>query len=104
MSVQKVNLKPANGRVIVARKKQEERTAGGILIPDTAKEKPSRGTVIAISEGTLLKNGEMRPSRFRVGDEVFFGKYAGNAIPVEGYGEDECLVLSEDDILAKVAA
>jgi chaperonin GroES len=75
----------------------EERTPSGIIIPDTAKEKPSEGEVIAVGEGRLLENGELKPLKVKVGDKVIYSKYAGNEFVVDG---EDLIVLREDDILA----
>jgi len=94
-----MNLKPLNDRVIVKRIEEEQKTAGGIIIPDTAKEKPIQGEVLAVGNGKLMEDGSRRPLDLKAGDKVLFGKYAGTDIKVEG---DELLIMREDDILAIV--
>ena len=96
---QKINLKPLDDRVVVEPMDAEEVTAGGIVLPDSAKEKPQRGTVIAMGPGKLLEGGTRGELSVAVGDEVIYGKYAGSDIEVEGR---EVKILRESDILAKV--
>ena len=90
-----MNVKPLNDRVLVKRTESEERSAGGIIIPDTAKEKPQEGTVIAVGPGKLDK-GERIALNVSVGDRVLFGKYSGTEVKVE---EVEHLIIREEDIL-----
>ncbi|MBK3332989.1 co-chaperone GroES [Persephonella atlantica] len=91
-------IKPLYDRVVVKPAEEaEEKTPSGIIIPDTAKEKPSEGEVIAVGEGRLLENGEIKPLKVKVGDKVIYSKYAGNEFVVDG---EELIVLREDDILA----
>jgi chaperonin GroES len=90
-------LRPLHDRVIVKRLEEEHKTAGGIVIPDTAKEKPSRGKVIAVGNGKVLDNGQARALDVKAGDIVLFGKYSGSEVKVDG---DELLVMREDDIMA----
>jgi len=92
-----MKLRPLHDRVIVERLEEEEKTGGGIIIPDTAKEKPQRGRVIAVGKGKVLENGQVIPLAVKEGDRVLFGKYAGADIKIEG---DERLIMREDDILA----
>ncbi|HBD09841.1 MAG TPA: co-chaperone GroES [Syntrophobacteraceae bacterium] len=94
-----MQLKPLNDRIIVKRMEEEEKTAGGIIIPDTAKEKPIQGEIMAAGQGKLMDDGSRRPLDVKVGDRVLFGKYAGTDIKVEG---EELLIMREDDILAIV--
>jgi chaperonin GroES len=94
-----MQLKPLNDRVVVKRMEEEERTAGGIIIPDTAKEKPIQGEVRAVGSGKVLEDGSRRPLDLKVGDRVLFGKYAGTDVKVEG---EEVLIMREDDILAVI--
>jgi chaperonin GroES len=94
-----MKLKPLNDRVVVKRIEEEERTAGGIIIPDTAKEKPIQGEVLAVGSGKLAEDGTRRPLDVKAGDRVLFGKYAGTDIKVEG---EELLIMREDDILAVI--
>ncbi len=92
-----MKLKPLNDRVVVRRVEEEEKTAGGIIIPDTAKEKPVQGEVISVGGGKLMDDGSRRPLDVKAGDRVLFSKYAGTDIKVEG---EELLIMREDDILA----
>ncbi len=94
-----MKLRPLNDRVVVKRTEEEEKTAGGIIIPDTAKEKPVQGEVVAVGNGKVLEDGTRRPLDVKAGDKVLFGKYAGTDIKVEG---EELLIMREDDILAIV--
>ena len=91
-----MKIRPLHDRVIVKRLEEEEKTKGGIIIPDTAKEKPLEGKVIAAGKGKILENGEVRPLDVKAGDRVLFGKYAGTEIKIEG---EEHLILREEDIL-----
>lgn len=90
-----MNVRPLSDRVLVKRLQEEETTKGGIIIPDTAKEKPQQGKVVAIGDGKLLDNGTRITPAVKVGETVIFGKYAGTEIKVEG---EEYLILREDDI------
>ncbi len=91
-------LRPLYDRVVIRPiEEKEERTPSGIIIPDTAKEKPSEGEVVAVGEGRLLENGQVTPLKVKVGDKVVYSKYAGNEFVVDG---EELIVLREDDILA----
>jgi chaperonin GroES len=95
----KIKIRPLDDRVVVEPMAADEVTAGGILLPDSAKEKPQRGTVIAVGPGKLLDSGERGELSVAVGDEVIFGKYGGTEIEVNG---TEVKILRESDILAKV--
>jgi len=95
----KIGLRPLDDRVVVEPLEAEEVTSGGIVLPDTAKEKPQRGTVLAVGPGKLLDSGERGELSLAVGDEVIFGKYAGTDIEIDGR---EIKILRESDILAKV--
>jgi chaperonin GroES len=95
----KINLKPLEDRIVVEPCEAEEVTAGGIVLPDSAKEKPQRGTVIAIGPGRQLENGERAPLSVVLGDEVIYGKYSGSDIEVDG---TEVKIMRETDVLAKV--
>ena len=95
----KVRLRPLDDRVVVEPQEAEERTAGGIVLPDTAKEKPQRGTVISIGPGKLLDNGNRGQLSVGIGDVVIYGKYSGTEIEVAG---KDVKILRESDILAKV--
>ena len=94
-----MKIRPLHDRVVVKRIEEEETTKGGIIIPDTAKEKPSEGKVVAVGNGKLLENGKMQPLEVKKGDKILFGKYAGTEIKIEG---DEHLIMREDDIIAIV--
>ena len=91
-----MKIKPLHDRVIVKRVEEEQKTAGGIIIPDTAKEKPAEGKVIAVGDGKILEDGKVRPLNVKAGDRVLFSKYAGTEVKVGG---DELLIMREDDIL-----
>lgn len=92
-----MKLRPLHDRVVVKRVEETRTSPGGIVIPDTAAEKPSRGEVIAVGKGKVLDSGEVRPLDVKTGDHVLFGKYSGNEVKVDG---EEVVVLREDDILA----
>lgn len=92
-----MKIRPLNDRVIVKRLEEERTSPGGIVIPDTAAEKPIRGAVVAVGTGKVLDNGQVRPLAVKEGDKVLFGKYSGTEVKVDG---DEILVMREDDIIA----
>jgi len=92
-----MNIRPLNDRILVKRMEQEKETPGGIIIPDTAKEKPQLGEVMAVGPGKTGKNGDRIPLEVKVGDRVFFAKYAGTEIDKGG---EEHIFMKEDDILA----
>ncbi len=92
-----MKIRPLHDRVIVKRKEEERTSPGGIVIPDTAAEKPIQGEVVAVGKGKILDNGEVRPLDVKVGDRVLFGKYAGTEVKVDG---EELLVMREEDIMA----
>jgi chaperonin GroES len=94
-----MKIRPLHDRVIIKRIEEEETTKGGIIIPDTAKEKPSEGKVVAVGNGKTLDNGEVKALEVKKGDKVLFGKYAGTEIKIEGV---EHLIMREDDIIAIV--
>ena len=94
-----MKLRPLHDRVIVKRMEEERLSAGGIVIPDSATEKPIRGEVLAIGNGKLLDSGDLRALDVKVGDTVLFGKYSGTEVKVEG---EELLVMREDDIMAVI--
>ncbi len=96
-STKKIQLQPLGDRVVVQREASEERTAGGIVLPDTAKDKPARGTVISVGNGKLLEDGTRGAMQVKVGDRVVFSSYAGEAFKVE---DEELLLMREDDIFA----
>jgi len=90
---------PLNDKLVVKRLEAEERTAGGIVLPDAAKEKPKQGKVLSIGDGKMLENGKRAAFQVKEGDRVLFTSYAGNEVTVDG---QELLIMSEDDILAIV--
>ena len=94
-----MKMRPLHDRVIVKRMDEERTSPGGIVIPDSATEKPIKGEVVAAGNGKILENGEVRPLDVKVGDQVLFGKYAGTEVKVEG---EELLVMKEDDIMAVI--
>ncbi|HEB99738.1 MAG TPA: co-chaperone GroES [Thiotrichales bacterium] len=94
-----MKIRPLHDRVIIKRMEEERTTAGGIVIPDTAAEKPIRGEVIAVGNGKILENGEVRALDVKVGDKVLFGKYAGTEVKVDG---EDLLVMREEDIMAVI--
>lgn len=96
----KVNIRPLDDRVVVQPVEAEQTTAGGIVLPDSAKEKPQRGKVVAVGPGKLLDNGVRATLSVAVGDEVIFGKYGGSDIEVDGV---EYKILRESDVLAKLS-
>ncbi|MEY4511846.1 MAG: hypothetical protein RLZZ450_3968 [Pseudomonadota bacterium] len=89
-------IRPLHDRVLIKRVEEEQKTKGGIIIPDTAKEKPAEGKVIAVGNGRVLEDGKVRPLDVKAGDRVLFGKYSGTEVKVDG---EEHLILREDDIL-----
>ncbi|MCK4340566.1 MAG: co-chaperone GroES [Phycisphaerae bacterium] len=95
--MKKVSIRPLGEKVLVQRLEAEETTAGGIVLPDTAKEKPKRGTVISIGDGKLLDTGERQPLQVKNGDQVLFSSYAGTEVKVRG---EEMIIMDEGDILA----
>jgi chaperonin GroES len=94
-----MNLRPMQDRIIVKRVDEETKTAGGIFIPDTAKEKPQQGEVVAVGKGKKTEDGKIIPMDVKPGDKVLFGKYAGTEIKLEG---QDYLIMREDDILGVV--
>ncbi|NNG22804.1 MULTISPECIES: co-chaperone GroES [Telluria group] len=95
-----MNLRPLHDRVIVKRLDQETKTASGLIIPDAAAEKPDQGEILAVGNGKVQDNGQLRALEVKVGDRVLFGKYSGQAVKVDG---QELLVMREEDIMAVVA-
>ena len=93
-------LKPLNDKIVVKRLEAEEKTKGGIVLPDTAKEKPKEGKVISLGDGKLLDNGNRVPFQVKKNDRVIFSSYAGTEIKIDG---DDYLIMSEDDVLAIVS-
>ena len=94
-----MNIRPLHDRIIVERLEEETKTAGGLIIPDTAKEKPQQGKVIAVGKGKKTEDGKILPLDVKVGDKILFGKYAGTEIKIEG---NEFLMMREDDVLGVV--
>jgi chaperonin GroES len=92
-----MKVKPLQDRLVVKRIEEEQKTKGGIIIPDAAKEKPQEGRVVAVGDGKVLESGQKSPLTVKVGDKVLFGKYSGTEIKIDG---DEHLILREDDVLA----
>lgn len=91
-----MKIRPLQDRIVVKRLEEEEITKGGIIIPDTAKEKPIEGKVAAVGNGKLMENGTRVPLEIKVGDRILFGKYAGTEVKIEG---EEHLIMREDDVL-----
>jgi chaperonin GroES len=91
-----MNIRPLHDRVVVRRIEEEETIRGGIIIPDTAKEKPQQGEVVGVGDGKLLEDGQRAPVDVKVGDRILFGKYSGSEVKIAG---DEYLVVREDEIL-----
>jgi chaperonin GroES len=94
-----MKIRPLHDRVVVRRLEEERKTASGIVIPDTAAEKPDQGEVIAIGNGKILEDGKTRPLDVKVGDRVLFGKYSGQTVKVKG---EEFLVMREEDIMGVI--
>ena len=92
-----MKMRPLQDRVIIKRVKEEERTKGGLIIPDTAKEKPIEGLVVAVGNGKVLEDGTVKKLDVKEGDRVLFGKYSGTEVKIDG---EEHLIMREDDILA----
>jgi len=95
----KLKIRPLHDRVIIKRLEEERTSPGGIVIPDTATEKPIRGKVIAVGKGKILEGGDVRPLDVKVGDHVLFGKYSGTEVKVEG---EDLLVMREEDVMAVI--
>jgi len=95
----KVTIRPLGEKVLVKRLEAEEKTAGGIVLPDTAKEKPKRGTVLSVGDGKLLDTGKRQPLQLKKGAQVLFTSYAGTEVKVEG---EEMIIMDESDILAVI--
>jgi|SRR5512137_705538 chaperonin GroES len=94
-----MKIRPLQDRVIVKRLEEEEKTKGGIIIPDTAKEKPQEGKVIAVGKGKVTEEGKLIPMDVKAGDRILFGKYSGSEVKIEG---EEHLIMREDDILGVI--
>lgn len=92
-----MKLRPLHDRLVVKRMEEERKSAGGIVIPDSATEKPSKGEVLAIGKGKVLDNGQVRALDVKVGDKVLFGKYSGTEVKVDG---NELVVMREEDVMA----
>jgi len=95
----KVNLQPLGDRIVVQREESTEKTVGGIYLPDSAKDKPTRGTIISVGDGKLLEDGSRSELQVKVGDRVLFTSYAGESIAI---GDEEYLLMSESDVLAVI--
>lgn len=91
-----MNLRPLHDRVLVKRLEAQETMKGGIIIPDTAKEKPQEGEIVAVGNGKMLEDGNVRPMNVKAGDKILFGKYAGTDVKLD---EEEYIIMREDDIL-----
>lgn len=96
-----MKIRPLHDRVVIRRMEEETTSAGGIVIPDSATEKPAQGEVVAVGKGKILESGDVRPLDVKIGDKVLFGKYGGTEVTVEG---EDLLVMREDDITAVVEA
>ena len=94
-----MKIRPLHDRVIVKRLEEERTSPGGIVIPDTAAEKPIQGKIVAVGKGKILEDGKVRPLDVKVGDKILFGKYSGTDIKIDG---EEVLILREDEVLAVV--
>ena len=94
-----MKIRPLYDRVVVRRKEEEQTSAGGIVLPGSAKEKPNQGEVLAVGDGKLLENGELRPVGVNVGDNVIFGQYSGNSVKLDG---EEVIILNESEIFGVV--
>ena len=94
-----MKIRPLQDRVIVKRVEEEEKTKGGIIIPDTAKEKPMEGKVIAVGKGKIMENGKVHALDVKAGDRILFGKYSGTEVKIDG---EEHLIMREDDILGVI--
>lgn len=94
-----MNIRPLHDRVLVRRLEEETKSPGGIVIPDTAKEKPVQGEIVAVGKGKILENGETRPLDVKPGDKVLFGKYSGTEVKIGG---EELLVMREEDVMGVI--
>ena len=99
MAKKKPNIRPLHDRILVERQKEDRTSTGGIVIPDTATEKPIRGNVVAVGNGKILKDGTVRGLDVKVGEKVLFGKFSGTEVKL---GDQELLVLREDDVMAVI--
>ncbi len=98
-SRKKINVRPLHDRILVERIREDEKSKGGIIIPDSAKEKPQEAWVVAVGKGRILEDGKQVPLDVKAGDKVLFGKYSGNEIKIDG---QEYLIIKEEDVLAVV--
>ena len=96
-----MKIRPLHDRILVKRLEEERKTASGIVIPDTAAEKPDQGEVMAVGKGKILEDGKVRPLDVKVGDKILFGKYSGQTVKVKG---DELLVIREEDVMGVLEA
>ena len=94
-----MKLRPLHDRVVVRRTEEERKSPGGIVIPDSAAEKPVQGKIVAVGKGKILENGTVRPLDVKVGDKILFGKYGGTEVKVEG---EDLLVMREEDVMAVI--
>lgn len=94
-----MKIRPLRDRVVVRRKEEEETSAGGIVLPGSAKEKPNQGEVVAVGDGAVLDNGDVRPCVLKVGDKVIFGQYSGNAVKLDA---EELIIMNESEIYGVV--
>lgn len=92
-----MKIRPLHDRVVIRREEEEVKSPGGIVLPDSAKEKPAEGTVIAVGNGKIMDNGDLRMLELKVGDKVMFGKYSGTEVTIDG---EELLVMREDEVIA----
>lgn len=100
MTTQQPKIRPLQDRILVKRLNEEDRTKGGIIIPDSAKEKPQEGEVIAVGNGKVLESGKLQPLDVKAGDRVLFSKYAGSEVKIDG---EEYTIMREDDILGVIS-
>ena len=91
-----MKIRPLQDRILVRRVKEEEKTKGGIIIPDTAKEKPVEGEIVAVGTGKVLDDGKVRPLDVKAGDRILFGKYSGSEVKID---DEEYLIMKEEDVL-----
>ena len=94
-----MKIRPLHDRVVVRREEEELKSAGGIVLPDSAKEKPIRGSVVAVGIGKILDNGDVRPVDLKVGDTILFGKYSGTDVKID---DEELLIMREDDVMGVI--
>ena len=92
-----MNIRPLHDRVVIRREEEEKKSAGGIVLPDSATEKPAEGSVVAVGNGKIMDNGDLRMLELKVGDKVMFGKYSGTEVTVNG---EELLVMREEEVIA----